>query len=137
MSLDTQEVPSGFGPIFRSSPLLDTLGDFYSRGAGAALELGMRVSERHTNARGDLHGGVIATLADIGMGYLLAFQTDPQRRFVTVSLTVDYVAPATKDDWVEVRLDAVQLTGRLAFTTARLVSGDHVIACARGIFSAA
>jgi hypothetical protein len=31
-------VPEGFGPILRSSPVLDALGGFHSKGAGAALE---------------------------------------------------------------------------------------------------
>jgi len=137
MSASTTPVPAGFGPIFRTSPLLETLGNFYSRGAGSQLEIGLLVDARHTNARGQLHGGVVATLADCGMGYLLACRSDPPRRLVTVSLSVDYVASATLGDWVEIRLDGADETGRLAFATASLTVGQRVVARVRGVYSAA
>ncbi len=136
MRESTTTVPAGFGPIFRSSPLLDTLGNFYSRGAGRQLEIGLLVGERHANARGQLHGGVVATLADCAMGYLLAFRSDPPRRLVTVSLSVDYVASASLGEWLDIRLDGADETGRLAFATATLAVGDRVIARARAVYAA-
>lgn len=140
MSIETKNnvsaTPTGFGPIFRSSPVLDALGGFYSRGSGPTLEIGLRVGERHTNSRGTLHGGVAATLADAAIGYLLAFKSDPPTRLVTVSLTVDYVAAANIGDWVDVRLEGHDATGRLVFATATLVVGARVIARARAVFSA-
>jgi len=51
-------VPPGFGPILRSSPVLDALGGFMSRGEGEQLEIGLLVGPNHLNARGRLHGGV-------------------------------------------------------------------------------
>jgi len=128
-------VPAGFGPIFRSSPLLDALGGFHSRGGGAALEVGLLVGERHVNSRGTLHGGVAATLADSAIGYLLAYKNDPPTRLVTVSLTLDYVAAARIGDWIDVRLEGHDATGRLVFATASLVVGERVIARARAVFT--
>ena len=127
--------PTGFGPIFRSSPLLDALGGFHSRGSGPTLEVGLLVGERHTNSRGTLHGGVAATLADVAIGYLLAFKSDPPMRLVTVSLTVDYVTAAGIGDWVDVRLEGHDATGRLVFATASLAVGERVIARARAVFT--
>ena len=131
----TAPVPAGFGPIFRSSPVLDALGHFYSRGEGAALELGLLVSPTHLNSRGSLHGGVIATFADVGIGYLLAFGSDPPRRLVTVSLHVDFVGSATLDDWVTLALDPPHVGSRLVFANARLAAGNRQIARASGVFA--
>ncbi len=64
----TVGVPDRFGPILRTSPMLDASGSFYSKGAGAALEIGLLVTERHTNSRASIHGGTLATLADVGLG---------------------------------------------------------------------
>ncbi len=128
-------VPEGFGPIFRASPMLDALGGFMSRGAGADLEIGLLVADVHTNSRGHLHGGVAATLADTGMGYLLAFGNEPPRRLVTVSLTVDYVALAGSGDWLRVHLVGADFTGRLAFATGRLCVDERTIARIRGVYS--
>jgi acyl-coenzyme A thioesterase 13 len=127
--------PAGFGPMFRSSPLLDLIGGFYSRGTGPELEIGLLIDVQHTNSRGHLHGGVAATLADSGVGYMLAFATDPPRRLVTASLTVDYVAPASVGEWVTVHVDGADTTGRLVFATARLRVAQRVIARVRAVFA--
>lgn len=132
----TTPVPAGFGPIFRTSPVLEALGNFYSRGSGQGLEIGLLVSERHANGRGLLHGGVAATLADIGMGYLLAYSSDPPSKRVTVSLTLDYIGSAAIGDWVEVRLESIEKTGRMAFVGGALRVDERVIARIRAVFAA-
>ena len=135
MDPDTPHARSGYGPIFKSSPLLEALGGFYSRGRGADLAIGLRVDARHANSRGRLHGGVIATLADTAIGYLLAYRDDPPTRLVTVSLSVDFVAAAKVGDWVDVTLDEASHTGRLVFASGRLQVEGRVLALARAIFS--
>ncbi|MEO8808278.1 MAG: PaaI family thioesterase [Burkholderiaceae bacterium] len=135
MTDPTSVVPEGFGPIFRSSPALDALGGFSSRGSGSQLEIGLLVLTTHANARGRLHGGVAATLADTGVGYLLAYAIEPPQRLLTVSLTVDYVSSAGVGDWIDVRIDNADSTGRLVFTAARLMRGEHAVARIRAVFS--
>ena len=130
-------VPAGFGPIFRSSPVLDALGHFYSRGAGETLELGLLVSDRHVNSRGTLHGGVIATFADVSLGYLMAFGGPTPRRLVTVSLNVDFIGSASLGDWVALTMDPPHLGARIAMANARLHVGDRQIARASAVFAAA
>jgi len=128
-------VPPGFGPIFRTSPLLDALGSFYSKGEGAALEVGLLVTERHTNSRGTIHGGVLATLADVGMGYLMAFGADPPRRLTTASLNIDYTGTAKVGDWIAVAMDPPRVGRQLAFANARLMSGGKQVARASTVFA--
>lgn len=136
MDDEPTELPQGFEPIFRTSPLLDVLGGFHSRGAGTSLEIGLVVGERHLNSRGRLHGGVVATLADTGLGYLLAFGFEPPRRLVTVSLAVDYVSSAELGAWLRVRADTADTTGRLVFATGRITEGERVVARIKALFSA-
>src|ERR1051325_884017 len=88
------EVPEGFAPLFRSSPFLNTVGPIYGKGEGSDLIIGLRVAEKHTNARGIAHGGVLAPLADIALGYCLAFHTDPPQSLVTTNLTLDFAGSA-------------------------------------------
>ncbi len=131
----TTSVPLGFGPIFRSSPLLDALGSFYSKGEGMTLEVGLLVTERHTNSRGTVHGGVLATLADVGMGYLMAYGADPPRRMTTASLTIDYTGTAAIGDWIAVEMDAPRVGRQLAFANARLMAGEKQVARASAVFA--
>ena len=131
----TISVPPGFGPIFRTSPMLDVLGSFFSKGAGTALEVGLLVTERHTNARGTVHGGLLATLADVGMGYLMASSTDPPTRMTTASLNIDYTGTAKVGDWIEVRMDPPRIGRQLAFANVRLMAGERQVARASAVFA--
>ena len=67
------DIPPGFAPLPRSSPLLELIGPVYGCGSGSELRVGLRADARHANGRGRVHGGIIATLADIGMGYAWRF----------------------------------------------------------------
>lgn len=87
----TYTVPEGFVSLPRSSPLLDLLGPAYCRGEGLQLEIGLRADNRHANGRGTVHGGVLATLADVGMGYAMAFSSEPPLPLITASMTLDYL----------------------------------------------
>ena len=127
-------LPAGFEPIFRRSPFLDAIGPLYNKGAGAAMAIGFHVLEKHTNARGLLHGGVIATVADIALGYALSTSVNPPVSMITTSLTVDFIGGAKLDDWVETSVDIQKLGSRLAFANAFFHVGAQRIASARGVF---
>ncbi|MCW5344910.1 PaaI family thioesterase, partial [Pseudomonas aeruginosa] len=49
-------VPEGFQPLFRSSPLLDLLGPFFCRqDAQRQLVVALRIDEKHCNHGGTAH----------------------------------------------------------------------------------
>ncbi|XEG75408.1 PaaI family thioesterase [Pseudomonas sp. abacavir_1] len=127
--------PEGFQPLQRRNPLLDLLGPFLVRGEGEALEVGLLLDERHTNSRGGVHGGILATLADIGMGYAMAFASQPPQPLLTASLTLDYVTSARIGDWLSIRLQHCRRGRQLAFASALLCVGDKVVAQASAVFA--
>lgn len=133
MSSPTTCPPEGFGPILRSSPVLEALGGFMSRGDGEALEIGMQVGPNHLNARGGLHGGVIATLLDVATGYMLVARSGGRRR-VTARLTVDYRSGAREGEWLQVHLDRTEEDGRKTLAYARLLAGERLVAEASVLF---
>ncbi|PMX45318.1 MULTISPECIES: PaaI family thioesterase, partial [unclassified Pseudomonas] len=110
-------VPEGFVSLPRSSPLLDLLGPAYCRGEGLQLEIGLRADNRHANGRGTVHGGVLATLADIGMGYAMAFSSEPPLPLITASMTVDYLGAVQVGEWITVRLEHHKRGRQMAFAT--------------------
>ena len=128
------EIPPGFAPIFRTSPFLETIGPLYSAGIGASLVIGMRVQEKHTNARGALHGGVLASVADVALGYGLATSTEPPTSMVTAALSVDFAGSAQIGDWVETSLDIQKVGARMAFANVYFSVGGERIARASGVF---
>ena len=66
------DIPEGFEPHFRKSPFTDPWEPLYSRKTDKAVIMGLRLATPHTNARGLIHGGLIASLADNAMGYSCA-----------------------------------------------------------------
>ena len=120
-------VPPGFGPLLRSSPVLEALGGFMSRGEGDALEIGLLVGPTHLNARGRLHGGVSATVLDVAMGYMLSARTGGRRR-LTARMTIDYRSAAEQGEWLHVLLDRAEENGRKTLAFGRLMSGERLVA---------
>lgn len=128
------DAPAGFQPLFRSSPVLDLIGPLYSRGKGADLVLGMRVEAKHCNARGTVHGGILATLADVAIGYAMSTSTEPPTAAITASLSIDYAGSAKIGDWLESRADIHKVGTRLAFGNCFLCVGEERIARASAVF---
>ena len=131
------DLPPGFGELPRLSPHIAAMGPFYWKDEGAARVLGLRVLDKHINTRGFVHGGVLCSLADIALGYNLAFGRDPPLPLVTASLNVDFAGSAGLGDWLECRVDVQRVGGRLAFANAYVWRGEERIARASAIFARA
>lgn len=127
-------IPDGFEPLFRTSPALDLIGPIYSKGKGRELVLGLRVGDKHCNARGTLHGGILAALADVALGYTTAFATEPPKALVTANLTLDYVGAAKVGDWLETSVEVVKQGSRLAFANCFIACGPERIVRASAVF---
>lgn len=129
--------PAGYGPLRRTSPVLELIGPLHARGSGAELSLGLRAAARHCNARGLVHGGILATLADVALGYTMSFAAEPPVSLVTASLTLDYAGTARPGDWLETRVDIQKQGRRLAFANCYISVGDTRIVRASGVFAVA
>jgi uncharacterized protein (TIGR00369 family) len=89
-------------------------------------------SDRHLNAHGTVHGGVLATMIDVAMGSAVAAGTDGAP--VTVALTVTYLEPGRPG-----RLEAtarVRKRGkRLTVVEAEVQQDGDVVADALATFA--
>ena len=131
-----KDIPEGFRRIDRPrpNPFNDMVGPFYERRSGKSVSLGLRIEERHANSRGICHGGLLATMADLALGYS-ALALGGHASFVTVSLTLDFAGSAMPGDWVESEVE-VQKTGtRLAFANGYLLANGVRIVRASAIFA--
>ena len=130
----TSEIPAGFEPHFRQSPFTAPWEPLYSKKTEKAVTMGLRLAKAHTNARGLIHGGLIASLADNSMGYSCAQATDWTTSFVTVTLSVDYVGSAEIGQWLAVECEVIKIGSTLCFAQALIKADDVVIARANGTF---
>jgi uncharacterized protein (TIGR00369 family) len=121
-------IPTGFKPLFRTSPVLDLIGPLYSRGEGKDLALGLRVEKKHCNARGAVHGGILATLADVALGYTMAYASAPPATMVTANLSLDFAGSAKVGDWLETQVDIQKQGRRLSFANCYIfVEGERIV----------
>lgn len=131
------DIPDGFLPFPHTSPFLDSVGVFYAQGQGRDLRIGVVVEARAANRRGMAHGGFLAALADVALGYAMATSEEPIAPLITASLTIDYASSARVGDWLEARVDLQHLGRQLGFANAYLFVGEKRIARASGVFARA
>ena len=141
MTLMMPNMPAGYQPHTRRSPLTDPweplfsrqLGDAQSAAPTDALYLALEIREAHCNARGFAHGGLLSALADNAMGHSAVLQA--RRRAgaekasaVTVSLSLDFLDTAQVGDCVEFQPTVLKVGRTLAFVDCRVVCGERLIA---------
>ena len=130
----TTGIPDGFEPHFRKSPLTDPWEPLYSRRTDKAVIMGLRLARPHTNARGLIHGGLIAALADNAMGYSCAQATGWTTSFVTISLAVDFIGSAGIGQWLAVESEVIKTGSTICFAQSLIKADDIAIARASGTF---
>jgi len=123
----TDPVPEGFRPLRVGGPFMQETGPLYGRliqeQGRHRVWIGFRVQERHTNPLGVCHGGMLATLADMLAAISVPYQTDLPRHFLpTISLQMDFLAPARLGAWVQAQIDVLKTTRNLIFTQGLLTA---------------
>lgn len=136
----SNEIPPGFAPHDRKSPVTDPWEPLFARrDEDGHVQLGVRLATPHCNARGFAHGGVIAALADNAMGLSCVARrrlVDPEGAAgaVTVSLNIDYVAAARTGAWLTVAPRVIKAGGSIAFVEALVTADGEIIARAAATF---
>jgi acyl-coenzyme A thioesterase 13 len=127
------DVPAGFEPSGRTGPFLDLIGPVYTRAGERGILLGLRARSEHCNARGFVHGAVLAALLDVVCGR----NCRAYPNMLTVSLTVDYIASAQDGDWLEASATVTRAGRRLAFADGRVEAAGKPVAKASAVFAVA
>jgi uncharacterized protein (TIGR00369 family) len=128
-------IPEGFRKIERLSPFNALVGPLYERRDGEAVAIGLAIEGKHVNSRGICHGGVLATLADLALGYAMLARSGDKGGFVTAHLAVDYAGAARPGDWIESKVEIQRVGSRLAFANCYLISNQKPIVRASAIFA--
>src|SRR6185503_13108092 len=108
-------IPEDFRRIERLSPFNALVGPLYERRNADGVSIGLVIEQKHTNSRGICHGGVLATLADLALGYAMLAKSGDKGGFLTAHLAVDYAGAAKVGDWIESQVEIQRVGARLAF----------------------
>lgn len=86
-----------------SAPMMDELMGFsWTAVEPGEVAMEMEASERHANAMGTLHGGVLCSMADACMSSAFASTLDKEESFALLELKINYLKPV----WIS-RLKAI------------------------------
>jgi uncharacterized protein (TIGR00369 family) len=112
------------------------VGPFWFRGDAENHEVGMLVEDRHTNSHiGTLHGGVVMTFADIGLGSAMSkVLGEKARGFVTLSLQTQFVSVARVGEFISCKPEIVRQARDVVFIRGLIKVGDKTIASAEGLW---
>jgi uncharacterized protein (TIGR00369 family) len=128
--------PAGFQRIQAGGGFMAHNGPLYLLHQGELVQLGFRVEPRHCNPMGMCHGGMLATFADMLLP-LVAHRTalELAHRFLpTVSLQLDYMAPAALGDWVQGQAQVLKVTRAMAFVQGTVTSNGVMAMRCSGVF---
>jgi uncharacterized protein (TIGR00369 family) len=128
-------IPEGFNRIERLSPFNAMVGPLYERRDGDAVSIGLMIEDKHTNSRGICHGGALATLADLALGYAMLAKSGDSGSFLTAHLSVDYAGAAKVGDWIESKVEIQRVGARMAFANCYLMVDNRPIVRASAIFA--
>jgi uncharacterized protein (TIGR00369 family) len=136
---DAGAVPEGYVRATHGGPFAADLGPFHALRGEREIRLGLRVRRRHCNTAGVAHGGLVASLADLGLihavGVMRERKGHPKVPLSTVTLSLDYLGPAPEGAWLEVRAEVTRLGGSLAFVEGVILADEARVGRASGVFS--
>lgn len=127
-------IPDGFERQSRGSPLTDPWEPIYQKQTAEAIILGLWLAKPHTNARGFVHGGLIAALTDKAMGHSCGHRMHGAVSLVTVSMGIDFIASAQVGQWLTVETDVIKTGGTICFAQCLVKADGAIIARANGTF---
>lgn len=134
MNTASKPPPPGFTPLERTSAFRELTGPFFIRDDPQGATMGFWSDARHTNLGGNVHGGMIAVLADTALGYAIQRRYPPPQPMATTSLQVDYINGAPLGAWIEARVTVKKTGRRMAYASCDIWAGDRLLAQSNGAF---
>ena len=139
MSATTDElvadIPSGFTPLAMGGDYMAVNGPLYLSVVDGRAQLGFRVMQRHTNPLNNCHGGMLASFGDMLLPVCIHRQSEVGRRFLpTISLQIDYLAPAPLGAWVQGEADVLRVTRTMVFANGVARADGTPVIRVSGIF---
>lgn len=115
-------------------PFAEVLGPVQRRRVDGQFVYGLRVTQRHTNSTGIMHGGVVTAFLDEVIGEIV--NDLGQRKHVTVQFSTTFLSMAKVGDFLECDCQIVRATRSMTFIQAQLNVAGDAIATATAIFKA-
>ncbi len=117
---------TGFTETKLVDPFEIFIGPVFEQGAPGAKTFALAVDERHVNARGVIHGGMLMTFADCALGQAVWDVTD-KASVVTLNMQGQYLKPAKSGDVIFVKPELIRRTKAFVFMRGDFKVRDETI----------
>lgn len=111
------------GPLYR---LPDSDG-------GAVKRFAFVAGEKHMNAAGSIHGGMLMTFTDVAMSRTSRLVSGAPT-CSTVSLACDFVGPGRLGERIEARIRVTRRSRTLVFMSGEISAADRTLLVANGLW---
>ena len=129
----------------RAWTLLDDCGPFARHAAAIYMTLdqlapdedvrfGFRVEPHHCNLRPMCHGGMMATFLDVALARGLRVATGIEPPLPTISMSMDFMAPAPLGSWVDARVTLGRIGKSTGFISAMVHADDEPVLRGSGVY---
>lgn len=120
-------------PSSMPHPFADLLGFTVSSRSEGRCRIELDIAPEHFNPHGIVHGGVLYSVADTGMGGALMSMLGDAEICTTVEIKIVYFRPAT-DGRLVCDTEVVNRGRRTAALESTVSAGDRILARAYGTF---
>lgn len=132
------DAPEGYAETPLWDPFEAFMGPLFDKritnGTGEVeLWMAFRVDDRHLNARGVVHGGMMATFADATLGSL-AWNTMNREPCVTLSMQMNFLRGPKAGDLVECRATMTRQTRSVLFVAGDFFVGGEPVMTASSLW---
>ena len=135
MDAAAPDVPEGFRLARIGGPFIRHNGPLFARLLDGRISLAFRVLEQHTNPLKMCHGGMLASFADMLLPMVALYQGEAERRFLpTISLQIDYLAPAPLGAWVQGEGEVLRRSRNMVFAQGLVGADGAPVLRVSGIF---
>ncbi len=124
---------AGWEIISTNTPFSDLVGPVWRRKDGDRLRFGFVVAPKHLNRAGNLHGGMLMTVADNAMA-IAAREASGAKRHATIELNIQFVGAVRLGEFVEAHPEVARATRSLVFMQAKMFVGTRLVVTTNGIW---
>ncbi len=127
-------IPEGWRPLDFDGHFdhLDThfiahVGPLYIRESETESQLGFEVLSHMCNPAGICHGGMLMTVMDVGLVFILHAKLGGHVFTPTMSMNMDFVSPGKKGDFLICEGACTRASKSTGFVSGQLVGSDGVV----------
>jgi len=123
----------GWEEIVNHTAFGDLVGPIWKRENCERPGFGFVVAPKHLNRAGNLHGGMLMTLADQAMAMTARVATGGKRH-ATIELNIQFIGAVRLGDFVEAHPEVARATRSLVFMQAKMFVGTRLVVTTNGIW---